>query len=366
MKEQENKELKTTKINFFKKVWYSITKLEKYQTLAEEGVGKSISYLAKLILIFAVIIAILGVIEVNNEVDEVIKYLDEEVPDFKYSDGQIVSDLNEVKRINDEEFGYGNIIIDLQTEDEETIKQYELELSKNSSESGLIILKDKLLQVRYNESTNNEEENNTDEIAVNQITYTTLSQNLLKTTEGEITKQQIIETLKGNTRIYLGCINFVVYLISYFIVYFMSTITYILVLSVIGYLTSKITKIKLTYSEVFAMSVYALTLSTILNIIYTAVNYFSGIRISFFQVAYIAIAYVYMVAVLFLMKYDALKKQNNSDTKTKTQVDDLNDEDTAETEKKAENENKKETDNEDANETGEDDKTNKVKDKHEK
>ena len=345
MKEQENKELKTTKINFFKKVWYSITKLEKYQTLAEEGVGKSISYLAKLILIFAIVIAILGVIEVNNGVDEVIKYLDEEVADFKYSNGQIVSNLNEVKRINDEEFGYGNIIIDLQTEDEETIKNYQLELSKNSSKAGLIILKDKLLQVQYNETKNNESENNIDEIAVNQMTYTTLSQNLFKTTDGEITKQQIIETLKGNTRIYLGCINFVVYLISYFIVYFMSTITYILVLSVIVYLTSKITKIKLTYSEVFAMSVYALTLSTILNIIYTAVNYFSGIRISFFQVAYIAIAYVYMVAVLFLMKYDALKKQNNSDTKTKTQEKELN-EDINEKEKETETETETETEEE--------------------
>ena len=35
-----------TKINFFKKVWYSITKINKYEEMREEGVGKSIKYIS--------------------------------------------------------------------------------------------------------------------------------------------------------------------------------------------------------------------------------------------------------------------------------------------------------------------------------
>ena len=32
-------------INFFKKVWYSITKFEKYPEMATEGFGKAVKYL---------------------------------------------------------------------------------------------------------------------------------------------------------------------------------------------------------------------------------------------------------------------------------------------------------------------------------
>ena len=31
-----------TKINFFKKVWYSITKISKYEDMRKEGLGKSL------------------------------------------------------------------------------------------------------------------------------------------------------------------------------------------------------------------------------------------------------------------------------------------------------------------------------------
>ena len=32
-----------TKINFFKKVWYSITKISKYDDMRKEGLGKSMA-----------------------------------------------------------------------------------------------------------------------------------------------------------------------------------------------------------------------------------------------------------------------------------------------------------------------------------
>ena len=46
---------KTKKIGFFKKVWYSITKFERYPEMATEGVGSTFAYLAKLMLIFSAI-----------------------------------------------------------------------------------------------------------------------------------------------------------------------------------------------------------------------------------------------------------------------------------------------------------------------
>ena len=106
-------------------------------------------------------------------------------------------------------------------------------------------------------------------------------------------------------------VNFFSYLIAYFIIYVSSTLIYALVLALIGFTTSKITKIKLEFNQIWAMSVYAFTLSIILQLIYLAVNYFTGITIKYFNIAYIAIAYVYLVAVMFLIKTDYLKKQEN-------------------------------------------------------
>ena len=40
---------------FFKKIWYSINKIEKYPELSAEGLGRAIIYLMTLVLIIGVI-----------------------------------------------------------------------------------------------------------------------------------------------------------------------------------------------------------------------------------------------------------------------------------------------------------------------
>ena len=49
---EKNDEFRVVNIGFFKKIWLSITKFERYPEMAAEGVGRAISYLAKLMLIF--------------------------------------------------------------------------------------------------------------------------------------------------------------------------------------------------------------------------------------------------------------------------------------------------------------------------
>ena len=43
-------------IGFFKKIWYSVTKIEKYPAMAAEGVGRAISYCCKIMAIIAIVI----------------------------------------------------------------------------------------------------------------------------------------------------------------------------------------------------------------------------------------------------------------------------------------------------------------------
>ena len=53
----ENNEVQTKKINFFKKLWYSIARISKYEEMRNEGIGRSISYFFGLLAIFSLLIS---------------------------------------------------------------------------------------------------------------------------------------------------------------------------------------------------------------------------------------------------------------------------------------------------------------------
>lgn len=320
-KEQENiivdkdgKEIKTKKMNFFKKVWYSITKFEKYIDMSLEGKGRALKYLFQIVTIFVLIIACIGIYSANKSLNGFIKNVEENVPEFKYAEGQMALDSEESKvyTIDDTDLNFGKIIIDLNTEDENIIAEYENTI-KNTNETnnvGLIILKNKVVQVaQLVEGLQGE--------TTVSMNYDEVMEGLFGKNDVKINKSSLVEYLKGNGRTSILLVNFCSYFIAYFIIYALSGIIYALVLAIIGYASVKITKIKLMFSQVFAMSIYAFTLSNILNMIYFIVNYFWGITIRYFDVAYIIIAYVYLIAVMFLIKYDTFRKQENSVKKDK-------------------------------------------------
>lgn len=313
----EGKEVKPKKINFFKKVWYSITKFDKYLSMGLEGVGRAIKYLLQITAIFVLVIAIVGLHETNKNLDAFKQNIEENVPQFKYSEGivKLEGSENKVYKLQDKNFGFGTIIIDLNTEDETVIKEYEnsvlspatseQSLSTTNSNMGLIILKDKIIQVsKLSESEETK--------SVVTLTYDEVLQNIFGSSNIELTKQDLLNYLEGEGKTYIFIVNFVSYFVAYFILYIASGIIYVLLLALIGYLTGIFTKMKLRFSVVFNMSVYAFTLSNILNMIYFVANYFAGITIKYFDIAYIAIAYVYLVTIIFLIKTDFFKKQQEN------------------------------------------------------
>ena len=143
------------------------------------------------------------------------------------------------------------------------------------------------------------------------MTYDEIMQSLFGRTDLEVTKSNLLEYLDGNGRTSILIVNFFSYFIAYFIIYICSGLIYILILALVGFISAKITKINLSFSQLFAMSTYAFTLSNIINIIYFVANYFAGITIKYFDVAYVTIAYIYLIAVMFLIKLDTLRKQEN-------------------------------------------------------
>lgn len=70
---EEEKQTKPVKINFFKKIWYSITKISKYEEMRNQGVGKSIKYFFGLIALLCIFIGVVATILqtslINNTFD---------------------------------------------------------------------------------------------------------------------------------------------------------------------------------------------------------------------------------------------------------------------------------------------------------
>ena len=277
---------KIKKIGFFKKVWYSITKFERYPEMATEGVGSAFAYLAKLMLIFSAILVIGMIYNLNQTLQQGMKYVNENFEEINYKDG-----ILQVKPVNDKvsktESERGTMIIDTETEDSQVIQEYEKDI--RSAKIGIIWLKNKV--IIYN-----------DGVEEGYYYSDTLSQFNIN----EFQKSDIMD-LVSNNNIYIiyGLVGVLVTFAMYFIV----TLIDILVLSAFGLITMYLTKIRIRYRAIFNMSVYALTLSVILKLLYVFLNMFIEFEIKYFDFMYSAIGYVCLVAAIFMIKSDLIKQQ---------------------------------------------------------
>ena len=82
----------------------------------------------------------------------------------------------------------------------------------------------------------------------------------------------------------------------------------ILLLTLLGFLLSKILGLRLKYKSIFNISAYSLTLSIILYLTYIVVNLFTGFNIVYFYIAYRLIAYIYIITALLIIKSDLIKQ----------------------------------------------------------
>ena len=79
--------------------------------------------------------------------------------------------------------------------------------------------------------------------------------------------------------------------------------------SFIGWIVLKFLRIKMKYSRLYALSTYASTLSIILTVIYTMLNTFFGVYIDVFDYLSMLISYIYITAVIYMIKSDLIKQQ---------------------------------------------------------
>lgn len=288
-KEQKTETENETQKGFFKKVWYSIDKVERYSELSAEGFGKAIKYLMILIIILAMISSATTIYRTSKEVKNMAQYIDENSPDLEYKDGNLAIDLQEP--IIDSSYDFGKVIIDTNAE-EEQVNKYLNEIQEE--ENSIIILKDKVILkeiglqgiVNYNYKDVFEEKGIT-----------------------EFNKQDLVEFLTGTGMISLYLNLFLVLFIYAFVIYFVNSIFNITVISIFGYLATILLRLKIRYVAVFNMAVYSITLPTILDMIYIGVNAFFNYNINYFNLMYVLVTSIYLMAAIFILKSEFNKKQ---------------------------------------------------------
>lgn len=281
-------------LSFFKKIYYSITKFEKYAEMSAEGTASAFKYLSILMLIFSIIVSSGLAIELYNTINSGINYIQNEISEIKITDGKLSIDSIGPIKIYSQIHAIDQIIIDTQTESEDKINEYINSIPADNT--GIVVLKDKAI-VKANE-TNQKVEYDYKEI---------LSKlNLNKDT---ITKQDIINYFTGSGAITIYTMFFIFMTVYVFVLYLISVLVDTLLIAVLGNITVLFTKLKLKFSAVYNMGVYALTLSILLNAIYLAINAVTGFELKYFQIMYTSIAYVCLVAAIFMIRLDFEKKQ---------------------------------------------------------
>ncbi len=237
---------KKKKIGFFKRLKMSILELENYIDFTAENAAKSIFFMLKVVFLFALILATSSVIYIYSKYGTPANYLNCILPDFKIEDSALV-----------------------------------IENEKEQNEEQKVV---------------------TSMMKQMQNTYNGLF------TGQNISKQEIVNYAnKEEKNIVIGTTSFIfiVEFLDLLILWLMTT----LMTSLIGLIALKFSRIKMKYSKLFALSVYASTLSMILTVIYSILNNYFNIYIDVFEYLSMLISYIYITAVIYMIKSDLLKQQ---------------------------------------------------------
>lgn len=298
MEEKEDEKYRVVNINFFKKVWYSITKFEKYPEMATEGLGRALKYLVMMCAFITVFMTISSFIEMKKVVLNLSEYIEQNIPEFSYEDGQIQMDTEEPIIIDNIQYdGINRIIINPLLENDEEKEKFEAE--NDATGVTIYFFKNQIVMRTKAENIDTK---------ISPYTYKDFVQNYAGDDVKAFEKTQLIEYMRSSKMNNFYGKYMISSFISLLLVEIIITLIDALEIAAFGWLTTMITRIRIRFVAIYNMAVYALTLPMILNMLYIIVNYFTTFTISYFQVAYITIAYIYLAAVIFLLKDDLLKK----------------------------------------------------------
>ena len=284
-----------SKIPFWKKIKTSIFGLEEYQKLAAQKITKTIAYIVILMLIFAFFITLCVTYQFHTTVNQVGKYIDENIQILNFDNGILtIQDNNGQEEIIIEEAEVlnGKIIINTGDISDEQVQNYTEEIKTYNN--GVVILQDEVIfkTIMTNIPTT---------ISLQDISE---QYHLVK-----LDKQDIVNLLTGNQLYTLDAMFLVAMFIYLWIIYFATVLLDAILYSLLAYITTIFARLRLKYSAIYNIAVYSMTLPIILNLIYIMVNILTGYTIQYFSVMYMAITCIYIITSILMIKSDVIKKQ---------------------------------------------------------
>ena len=288
----------TQKINFFKKIWYSIGKPSKYEEMGNEGVGAALKYLFTILSLFAIILAIIATVLQVSVVNDAISYLDENLPDIKFQNNKLSLENGEATILDDEKikqyFG-STIVINPLLEEDKAITEYNnLATDKNSV---IVFLNEEFIIIT---NKYNPENKTKDGIQIRK--YADISGKYIQDTTAVYNKNSVITYIKQRT-------SYTYYIAQYFVYYiFMLAMLYVLYIALIAlslWIVTKVSKISWTIKKSFINTIYASTLSIMIYVLYMIISYFAKFRINFMDIISIITIFIY---IYILLRNERLKK----------------------------------------------------------
>lgn len=275
---------------FLKKALKSIKDFDKYEDFALEGKGIAFKYLLKLIAIFCAIVCIAYTAKIVTNANKLYIGLKEKLPEFSYQEGTLSTEAEEPTIIEDYGEMVGTIILDTDIEQGDIREKYNEDINKFGA--AVVFTKD-AVQI-YNSSTN--------------LTYK-YTDVLANYNVQSFNKQDVVNEIEKLNVVSISLSVYCVMYIYLFVLYFVSIMIDVLILSLLAYIVSRFSRIKLKYEPSFNVAAHSITLPVLLNLIYIIVNLFTGFEIKYFQIMYNTISYIYVVVAILMIKTDFINRQ---------------------------------------------------------
>jgi hypothetical protein len=278
-------EIENKKMNFSRRFYKAIIDFDAYSKFSEEKLSVAIKYLAVLIALISVILAISCIIKVKIEILAGVQYINDNIENIEIKDKVLSYNNNEPAIYENDNNLLPIIIID--TSDTPNLEEYREKIGLYNI--GVIILKN---EIEICPST-------TDESQL--ITYN-FSELLLD----DMNKEEILN-LFNNNMIYLT-LSIVIFSIE-FVEQFIYALFVSIILAIVGSIIAFILRIKINFKTGYKIGIYALTLPLILELVYYIVNMYTGFVIKYFDWMYTTISYIYVCVAILMIKADFINFQ---------------------------------------------------------
>lgn len=277
---------------FYKKLIASIKDFDKYQEFAVEGVKQGFKYFFRLLLLLSIVVTIGVTVKTGQIISKNINYLKNGDIDFKYEDKKLyINSQDGIIYENSDDID-GIIIVDTNDISEEKMSEYQKKFALYNN--GIFLTKDNI--TIKNEMIQGSIIQSYEEIA---------KQYNIE----DFNKTQFIEYFSEARMIGIYASIFIALLIVFTFMYIIELMVEAITPMILGYISARFIGLKLKISNIFTITVHAMSLSIILRTIYIIVNLYTGFYIKYFNAMYITIIYIYVITALFIIRSNLIKQQ---------------------------------------------------------